>query len=78
MAVMPLRTQHRGPAPTGNFDNDIIDEALYFFKSNVFFRTYEVKVKLHSVFQPSLLDYSFFSQISSRKSTGFLSTSRCT
>lgn len=26
-------------------DNDIIDEALYFFKANVFFKSYEVKVR---------------------------------
>lgn len=44
MAMMPLRTQYRGPAQTGNFENDIIDESLYFFKANVFFRTYEIKV----------------------------------
>ena len=25
-------------------DNDIIDEALYYFKANVFFKSYEVKV----------------------------------
>lgn len=44
MAVLPLRTQQRGPAPTTTAEQDIIDESLYFFKSNVFFRTYEVKV----------------------------------
>jgi actin related protein 2/3 complex, subunit 3 len=50
IAIMPLRTQSRGPAPTGNFENDIIDEALYFFKSNVFFRTYEVKSEVDRIF----------------------------
>lgn len=45
MAVLPLRTNFRGPAPPFNEDTmDIIDEALYFFKANVFFRTYEIKV----------------------------------
>lgn len=44
MAILPLRTQHRGPAPTGNFDQDIIDEAIYYFKANIFFREYEVNV----------------------------------
>lgn len=44
LAILPLRTQARGPAPTGNIENDIIDESLYYFKANVFFRTYEVKV----------------------------------
>ncbi|CAH0384453.1 unnamed protein product [Bemisia tabaci] len=42
LALLPLRTQHRGPAPT-TADKDIIDEAIYFFKANVFFRTYEIK-----------------------------------
>lgn len=44
MAVLPLRTQYRGPAPTGNIENDIIDDSIFYFKANVFFRTYEVKV----------------------------------
>ena len=25
-------------------DNDIIDEAIYYFKANIFFRNYEIKV----------------------------------
>lgn len=28
-------------------DNDIIEEALYYFKANVFFKSYEVKVSVH-------------------------------
>lgn len=44
MAILPLRTQARGPAPSANIENDIIDESLYYFKANVFFRTYEIKV----------------------------------
>ena len=45
MAVLPVKTQFRGPAPISTTkDLDIIDEALYFFKANVFFRTYEIKV----------------------------------
>ena len=28
--------------------NDIIDEAIYFFKANVFFKSYEIKVLLFS------------------------------
>lgn len=45
MALLPIRTHFRGPAsPFNNKDLDIIDEALYFFKANVFFRTYEIKV----------------------------------
>jgi hypothetical protein len=27
-------------------DTDIIDEALYYFKANVFFKSYEVKVMM--------------------------------
>jgi len=44
MALLPIKTNYRGPAPpfTGK-DMDIIDEALYYFKANVFFRTYEIK-----------------------------------
>lgn len=45
MALLPIKTTFRGPAPLfNNKDQDIIDEALYFFKANVFFRTYEIKV----------------------------------
>jgi len=45
MALLPLRTQVRGPAAKETGEQDIIDEALYYFKANVFFRTYEIKVK---------------------------------
>jgi len=34
MAVLPLRTQFR----------DIIDEALTYFKANIFFKNFEIKV----------------------------------
>ena len=27
-------------------ENDIIDEAIYFFKANIFFRNYEIKVSI--------------------------------
>ncbi|XP_066598035.1 actin-related protein 2/3 complex subunit 3-like [Prorops nasuta] len=45
MALLPIRTNFRGPAPSLNTKDtmDIIDEALYFFRANVFFRTYEIK-----------------------------------
>ncbi|XP_058804835.1 actin-related protein 2/3 complex subunit 3-like isoform X2 [Phymastichus coffea] len=45
MALLPLKTSYRGPAPpmANAEEMDIIDEALYFFKANVFFRTYEIK-----------------------------------
>ena len=44
MALLPIRTKYRGPAPLCGNEPDIIDEALQYFKANVFFRTYEVKV----------------------------------
>ena len=43
MACLPLKTQVRGPAAKELGDIDILDEALHFFKANVFFRNYEVK-----------------------------------
>lgn len=43
MALLPLRTNYKGPAPKDTSDFDIIDEAIYFFKANIFFRTYEIK-----------------------------------
>ncbi|KAJ8682748.1 hypothetical protein QAD02_018540 [Eretmocerus hayati] len=45
MALLPLKTTFRGPAPPlpNGEEMDIVDEALYFFKANVFFRTYEIK-----------------------------------
>lgn len=46
IAVLPLRTQCRGPAPVTNAEHDIIDDAIYYFKANVFFRTYEIKVRV--------------------------------
>eukprot|EP01135_Chromosphaera_perkinsii_P009645 Nk52_evm95s1810 gene=Nk52_evmTU95s1810 len=43
IAVLPLNTTMRGPAPKGDGSQDIVDEALYFFKANVFFKNYEIK-----------------------------------
>jgi len=46
MAILPLKTKYKGPAPTGSLgddDMDIVDEALMYFKANVFFRNYEIK-----------------------------------
>uniref|UniRef100_A0A8V1A3U0 Actin-related protein 2/3 complex subunit 3 n=1 Tax=Gallus gallus TaxID=9031 RepID=A0A8V1A3U0_CHICK len=70
MALLPIRSQFKGPAPRErrqNFqilkwckpqkimilwllsgtapakDTDIIDEAIYYFKANVFFKNYEIK-----------------------------------
>ncbi|XP_017851895.1 actin-related protein 2/3 complex subunit 3 [Drosophila busckii] len=51
MAILPLRTKVRGPAPSLTADNelDIIDESLYYFKANIFFRSYEVKSEVDRV-----------------------------
>lgn len=45
MAVLPLRTQFRGPAPreTNPEEIDIIDEAITYFKANIFFKNFEIK-----------------------------------
>jgi len=44
MAILPLKTKFKGPAVQAPADQeDIIDEALNFFKANVLFRNYEVK-----------------------------------
>ncbi|XP_037567244.1 actin-related protein 2/3 complex subunit 3-B isoform X1 [Dermacentor silvarum] len=43
MVILPIKSQYRGPAPKSTDETDIIDEALYYFKANVFFRTYEIK-----------------------------------
>ncbi|KPP69089.1 actin-related protein 2/3 complex subunit 3-like [Scleropages formosus] len=43
MALLPLKTQFKGPAPKETKDSDIIDEAIYYFKANVFFKNYEIK-----------------------------------
>ena len=50
MGMLPLNTKYRGPAPqAAGSGPDVIDEALQYFKANVFFRTYEVKVGLFNV-----------------------------
>nr|ACI68318.1 Actin-related protein 2/3 complex subunit 3 [Salmo salar] len=43
MAMLPLKTQFKGPAAKETKDSDIIDEAIYYFKANVFFKNYEIK-----------------------------------
>ncbi|XP_015669136.1 actin-related protein 2/3 complex subunit 3 [Protobothrops mucrosquamatus] len=43
MALFPIRSQFKGPAPRETKDTDIIDEAIYYFKANVFFKNYEIK-----------------------------------
>ncbi|XP_073737270.1 actin-related protein 2/3 complex subunit 3 isoform X3 [Callorhinus ursinus] len=56
MALLPIRSQFKGPAPRETVvlclsplvsclakDTDIVDEAIYYFKANVFFKNYEIK-----------------------------------
>jgi actin related protein 2/3 complex, subunit 3 len=43
MAVLPLKTKYKGPAPPLQQGADVIDEALDFFKANVLFRNFEIK-----------------------------------
>jgi len=44
MAILPLKTGVKGNAPSCKPDEqDIIDEALDFFRANILFRNYEVK-----------------------------------
>jgi actin related protein 2/3 complex subunit 3 len=45
MPILPLKTKFKGPAPPAQDPSadDIIDEALNYFKANCMFRTFEVK-----------------------------------
>ncbi|CAF1353100.1 unnamed protein product [Rotaria socialis] len=45
MALLPIRTRYSGPAPTetSTETEDIIDEAIKFFRANIFFRNYDIK-----------------------------------
>ncbi|XP_040569403.1 actin-related protein 2/3 complex subunit 3 [Lepeophtheirus salmonis] len=52
MSLMPIKTDQRGPAPAlpkTSKEPDIIDETLFFFKANVFFRNYEIKSEVDRV-----------------------------
>ena len=42
-AILPLETQTAGPAPHVFEGQDVVDEAIYLFRSNVLFRKYDVK-----------------------------------
>ncbi|CAB3999397.1 actin-related 2 3 complex subunit 3-like [Paramuricea clavata] len=44
MALLPLNTKFKGMAPPGDGSTDIIEEAIYYFKANIFFKNYEIKV----------------------------------
>ncbi|CAN0399689.1 unnamed protein product, partial [Ascophyllum nodosum] len=44
-AILPLQTTVRGPAPLaqpGKWQDDIVEEALYFFRANVLYRNYQI------------------------------------
>ncbi|TCD69241.1 subunit of the Arp2/3 complex [Steccherinum ochraceum] len=44
VAILPIKTKIRGPAPTANPDSaDIIDETLDLFRANSLFRNFEIK-----------------------------------
>lgn len=43
MALLPIKTDFKGPAPREPVESDVIDEAIHYFKANVFFRNYEIK-----------------------------------
>ena len=43
MALLPIRSQFKGPAPRETKETDIVDDAIYYFKANVFFKNYEIK-----------------------------------
>ncbi|KAL6547382.1 Actin-related protein 2/3 complex subunit 3 [Orobanche minor] len=42
--LLPLKTHIKGPAPVSEQDStDIVDEAITFFRANVFFRNFDIK-----------------------------------
>ncbi|KAF7098638.1 hypothetical protein CFC21_100363 [Triticum aestivum] len=42
--LLPLKTHIKGPAPAADSDKaDIVDEAITFFRANVFFKNFHVK-----------------------------------
>ncbi|XP_047388375.1 actin-related protein 2/3 complex subunit 3-like [Sciurus carolinensis] len=43
MALLPTRSQFKGPSPRQTKDTDNVDEDFYYFKANVFFKNYEIK-----------------------------------
>ncbi|XP_032501953.1 actin-related protein 2/3 complex subunit 3-like [Phocoena sinus] len=43
MALLPIRSQFKGPTPRETKDTDIVAETIYYFKANVFFKNYEIK-----------------------------------
>ncbi len=44
MAILPLKTNVKGPAPKADpKDEDIIDEAIKYYRANVLFASFEIK-----------------------------------
>lgn len=44
MSLLPIKTKVKGPAPVGKEgEDDIIDEAIRFFRANVLFASFEIK-----------------------------------
>ncbi|KAL8502691.1 hypothetical protein ACS0TY_021710 [Phlomoides rotata] len=42
--LLPLKSHIKGPAPVSEQDStDIVDEAITFFRANVFFRNFDIK-----------------------------------
>jgi len=43
MAMLPIKTKLKGPAPVQTTpEDDIIDEAVYYFRANVQFKSYDI------------------------------------
>ncbi|KAG4959750.1 hypothetical protein AAZX31_13G146800 [Glycine max] len=43
-SLLPLKSHIKGPAPVSDQDRtDIVDEAITFFRANVFFRNFDIK-----------------------------------
>lgn len=43
-------------------NNDIIDEAIYYFKANVFFKSYEIKVLVYNTTALCLITIYWFKE----------------
>ncbi|GMM28176.1 Arc18 protein [Martiniozyma asiatica (nom. inval.)] len=43
MAILPIRSQYKGPSFGQTLDYDIIDEVIDLFRANTFFKNFEIK-----------------------------------
>ncbi|XP_068642606.1 actin-related protein 2/3 complex subunit 3 [Aristolochia californica] len=41
--LLPLKSHIKGPAPVTDQGTDVVDEAISFFRANVFFRNFDIK-----------------------------------